>query len=439
MHTPLIAIIGRPNVGKSTLFNRILGTKAAIVDDVPGVTRDRHYADGNYCGRPFRLVDTGGLEPSATEGMIALIKHQSQLAIAEADILLLLMDGRAGLTPADEEIVTLLRGAKKPVFVAINKIDTPKTEALLADFYKLGFDQLHPVSAEHGLGVDELLEALMPLLPEPGEDAPVSEIPRIAVVGRPNVGKSTLVNTLFGQERMVVSDVPGTTRDAIDTLVTWQGRTYLFTDTAGIRRRGRVERGIEGYSVARAMRAMGRSDVAVLVLDGVEGITEQDTKIIGLVLKQGRAVVLLVNKWDLRAGEAGARDRYTQELKRRLPFVPWAPVLFGSAMKPDSVAQLFPLLDRVAASFMGRIPTGKLNKFLQELLVIHPMPVRKGKPGKTTLSAYMTQVSTRPPAFALFVGHPENITTNYQKLLENRLRESFEFPGVPIRILVRKK
>jgi GTPase len=439
MNTPLIAIIGRPNVGKSTLFNRILGTKAAIVDDVPGVTRDRHYADGNYCGRPFRLVDTGGLEPSATAGMIALIKHQSQLAIAEADILILLMDGRAGLTPADEEIVTLLRGAKKPVFVAINKIDTPKTEALLADFYELGFDQLHPVSAEHGLGVDELLEAIMPLLPEPGEDAPASEIPRIAVVGRPNVGKSTLVNTLFGQERMVVSDVPGTTRDAIDTLVTWQGRTYLFTDTAGIRRRGRVERGIEGYSVARAMRAMGRSDVAVLVLDGVEGITEQDTKIIGLVLKQGRAVVLLVNKWDLRAGEAGARDRYTQELKRRLPFVPWAPVLFGSAMKPDSVAQLFPLLDRVAAAFMGRIPTGKLNKFLQELLVIHPMPVRKGRPGKTTLSAYMTQVSTRPPAFALFVGHPENVTTNYQKLLENRLRESFEFPGVPIRILVRKK
>ncbi len=436
---PLIAIIGRPNVGKSTLFNRILGTKAAIVDDVPGVTRDRHYADGSYCGRPFRLVDTGGLEPAATAGMIALIKHQSQLAIAEADILILLMDGRAGLTPADEEIVTLLRGAKKPVFVAINKIDTPKTEALLADFYKLGFDQLHPVSAEHGLGVDELLEAIMPLLPEPAEDAPASEIPRIAVVGRPNVGKSTLVNTLFGQERMVVSDVPGTTRDAIDTLVTWQGRKYLFTDTAGIRRRGRVERGIEGYSVARAMRAMGRSDIAVLVVDGVEGITEQDTKIIGLVLKQGRAFVLLVNKWDLRSGEAGARDRYTQELKRRLPFVPWVPVLFGSAMKPDSVAQLFPLLDRVAASFMGRIPTGKLNKFLQELLVIHPMPVRKGRPGKTTLSAYMTQVSTRPPAFALFVGHPENVTANYQRLLENRLRESFEFPGTPLRILIRKK
>jgi len=436
---PLMAIIGRPNVGKSTLFNRILGTKTAIVDDVPGVTRDRHYADGSYCGRPFRLVDTGGLEPSATAGMIALIKRQSQIAIAEADILILLMDGRAGLTPADEEIVTLLRGTKKPVFVTINKIDTPKTESLLADFYQLGFDQLHPVSAEHGLGVDELLEAIMPLLPEPAGEAVEPEIPRIAVVGRPNVGKSTLVNTLFGQERMVVSDVPGTTRDAVDTLVTYQGRRYLFTDTAGIRRRGRVERGIEGYSVARAMRAMGRSDVAVLVLDGVEGITEQDTKIIGLVLKQGRACVLLVNKWDLRSGEAGARDRYTQELRRRLPFVPWAPVHFGSALKPDSVAQIFPLLDRVAASFMGRIPTGKLNKFLQELLVIHPLPVRKGRPGKATLSAYITQVAARPPAFALFVGHPENVTTNYQKLLENRLRESFEFPGVPIRILVRKK
>jgi len=436
---PLIAIIGRPNVGKSTLFNRILGAKTAIVDDVPGVTRDRNYADGSYRGRPFRLVDTGGLEPSATAGMLALIKRQSQLAIAEADVLILLMDGRAGLTPADEEIVGLLRGTKKPVFVAVNKIDTPKTESLLADFYRLGFDRLHPVSAEHGLGVDDLLEAIVPFLPEAGEGAVDSDVPRIAVVGRPNVGKSTLVNTLLGQERMVVSDAPGTTRDAIDTLVTYQGRRYLFTDTAGIRRRGRVERGIEGYSVARAMRAMGRSDIAVLILDGVEGITEQDTKIIGLVLKQGRACVLLVNKWDLRAGEAGARDRYTRELRRRLPFIPWAPVHFGSALKPDSVAQVFPLLDRVAASFTARIPTGKLNKFLQELLAAHPLPVRKGRPGKATLSAYITQVSTGPPAFALFVGHPENVTANYLKLLENRLRDHFEFPGVPLHLMVRKK
>ena len=396
------------------------------MDDVPGVTRDRHYADGSYRGRPFRLVDTGGLEPGSTAGMVALIKHQSQLAIPEADILILLMDGRAGLTPADEEIVGLLRGAKKPLFVAVNKIDTPKSESLLADFYRLGFDQLYPVSAEHSLGVDDLLEAIVPLLPEPEEEPEAAEIPKIAVVGRPNAGKSTLVNALLGQERMVVSDVPGTTRDSIDTIVAYKGRRYLFTDTAGIRRRGRVERGIEGYSVARAMRAMGRSDIAVLVLDGVEGITEQDTKIIGLLLKQGRACVILVNKWDLRAGEAGARDRYTQELKRRLPFIPWAPVLFGSALKPDSVSQMFPLLDRVNAAFTGRIPTGQLNKFLQEVLAQHPLPVKKGRPGKATLSAYITQVAAKPPAFAFFVGHPENVTTNYLKLIENRLREQFE-------------
>jgi GTP-binding protein len=436
---PLIAIIGRPNVGKSTLFNRILGTRAAIVDDVPGVTRDRHYADGTYRGKAFRLVDTGGLDPSATAGMLALIKRQSELAIAEADILILLMDGRAGLTPADEEIAGLLRGVKKPVFVAVNKIDTPKAEPLLADFYQLGFDQLYPVSAEHGLGVDDLLEAIAPRLPDTGEEAADAEIPRIAVVGRPNVGKSTLINTLLGQERMVVSDVPGTTRDAIDTLVSHEGKRYLFTDTAGIRRRGRIERGVEGYSVARAMRAMGRSDIAVVILDGVEGVTEQDTKIIGLVLKQGRACILLVNKWDLRGGEAGARERYMQELRRRLPFVPWAPVHFGSALKPDSVAQLFPLLDRVAAAFTAHIPTSRLNRFLQDLLTVHPLPVRKGRPSTTTLSAYITQVATKPPAFALFVGHPENVTANYLKLLENRLRDSFEFPGTPLRILVRKK
>jgi GTP-binding protein len=436
---PLIAIIGRPNVGKSTLFNRILGTKAAIVDDVPGVTRDRHYADGTYRGKAFRLVDTGGLDPSARAGMLALIKRQSELAIAEADILILLMDGRAGLTPADEAIAELIRGIKKPVFVAVNKIDTPAAEPLLADFYRLGFDRLYPVSAEHGLGVDDLLDAIAPLLVDSTEETHSPEIPRIAVVGRPNVGKSTLINTLLGQERMIVSDTPGTTRDAIDTLVTREGRHYVFTDTAGIRRRGRVERGIEGYSVARAMLAIGRSDIAVVVLDGIEGITEQDTKIIGLTLKQGRACMLLVNKWDLRAGDPGAHEGYKQELSRRLPFIPWAPVHFGSALKPDSVAPLFPLIDRVWAAFGTRIPTGRLNRFLHDLLAVHPLPVRKGRPDATTLSAFITQVATKPPTFALFVGHPENITPNYLKLLENRLREHFEFPGTPLRILLRRK
>ncbi|MBM4123670.1 MAG: ribosome biogenesis GTPase Der [Nitrospira sp.] len=439
MSIPLIAIIGRPNVGKSTLFNRILGGKPAIVDDVPGVTRDRNYADGSYRGRPFRLVDTGGLDPAASEGMLALIKRQSQIAIAEADILVLVMDGRAGLTPADQEINSLLRGAQKPVFVAINKIDTAKAEALLADFYRMGHKQLYPMSAEHGIGVDDLLEGMVSLLPEVSEASALADLPKVAIIGRPNVGKSTLINTLLGQERVVVSDIPGTTRDAIDTLVTYRDRQYVFTDTAGIRRRGKVERGIEGYSVARSLKAMGRSDIAVLLLDAVEGITEQDTKIAGLVLKQARACILLVNKWDLKEDDAEARDAYERDLRRRFPFLPWAPVLFASALKPDSVSSLYPLINRVMKAFTGRVPTGPLNKFIQEVITAQPIPIRKGKPSKTTKSVFSTQVAIRPPVFAFFVGHPEDIGKTYLRYLENRLREHYDFLGTPIHILPRRK
>ncbi len=436
---PLVAIIGRPNVGKSTLFNRILGKKTAIVDDVPGVTRDRNYADASYRNRPFRLVDTGGLEPSVTEGMLALIKRQSELAIAEADVLILVMDGRTGLMTPDQEVVRVLRGTTKPLFVAINKIDTPKVESLVADFYQLGTDQLYPVSAEHGIGVADLLDAIYPLLPAPNESDGQSAFPRVAVVGRPNVGKSTLVNAVLGEDRVVVSDVPGTTRDSIDSLAIHQGRHYLFTDTAGIRRRGKVDRGIEGYSVARSLRAIGRSDVAVLLLDASEGVTEQDTKIAGLVIRQGRACILLVNKWDLREGDQQARADYEHDLRRRFPFLTWAPVLFASAVKPDSLRRLFPTIDDVFASFSKRIPTGQLNQFLQSILATHPLPVRKGKPTKITKSAFMTQVATHPPAFALFVGHPNDITPAYLKYLENRLREEYGFSGTPMRLLARKK
>lgn len=436
---PLVAIIGRPNVGKSTLFNKILGTKKAIVDDVPGVTRDRNYADASYRGRPFRLVDTGGLEPSATDGMLALIRRQSELAIAEADILILLMDGRSGLMPPDHEVVRLLRGNTKPVFFAVNKIDTPKADPLVADFYQLGMDELYPLSAEHGIGVSELLDAIYPLLPATDVAGELTQLPRIAVVGRPNVGKSTLVNAVLGQERVVVSDIPGTTRDPIDSLVAHDGRRYIFTDTAGIRRRGRIDRGIEGYSVMRSLRAIGRSDVAVLLLDGVEGVTEQDTKIAGAILKQGRACLLVVNKWDLRAADAEARKEYESELRRRFPFLTWAPVLYGSALKPHALRELFPTIDQVHAMFTKRIPTGMLNTWLQEILSTHPLPVRKGKPSKVTKSAFMTQVATKPPVFALFVGHPLDITPAYLRYLENQLRETYGFTGTPLRLLVRKK
>ncbi len=436
---PLVAIIGRPNVGKSTLFNRILGHRSAIVDDVPGVTRDRNYADASFRGRPFRLVDTGGLDPSAKEGMLALIRHQTQLAVAEADVLIFVMDGRTGLTPPDEAVVALLRGVAKPVLFAINKIDTAKSDPLVADFYRLGLDPLFPISAEHGIGVDDLLEALYPHLPEPPADEQALDVPRIAVVGRPNVGKSTLVNALLGQDRMVVSDIPGTTRDAIDSLATCDGRPYLFTDTAGIRRRGRIERGVEGYSIARSLRAMGRSDVAILLLDGVEGITEQDTKIAGLILRQGRACILLVNKWDLREHEAGARQAYEADLHRRFSFLTWAPLVYTSALRPDSLRSLFPLIDQTMAAFTNRIATGQLNQFFQSLMETHPLPVRKGKITKTSRSAFMTQVASKPPVFALFVGHPESVTPSYLRFVENRMREQFPLAGTPIRILIRKK
>jgi GTP-binding protein len=436
---PLVAIIGRPNVGKSTLFNRILGKRTAIVDDVPGVTRDRNYADANYRNRPFRLVDTGGLEPSASEGMLALIKRQSELAIAEADILILLMDGRTGLMPQDQEVVRVLRGTRKPLFVAINKIDTPKVETMVADFYQLGMDQLYPISAEHGLGVAELLDALYPLLSPLDEQQGLHRMPRVAVVGRPNVGKSTLVNTVLGEDRVVVSEVPGTTRDSIDSLAVFEGRRYLFTDTAGIRRRGKIDRGIEGYSVARSLRAIGRSDVAVLLLDAQEGVTEQDTKIAGLIIRQGRACLLMVNKWDLRDGDAKAKQQYERELGRRFPFLSWAPVLFAAAVKPDSLRGLFPTIDEVFASFSKRIPTGELNEWLQKILATHPLPVRKGKPTKITKSAFITQVAVQPPVFALFVGHPQNMTPAYLRFLENKLRETYGFSGTPIRLLIRKK
>ncbi len=437
---PVVAIIGRPNVGKSTLFNRILGSRTAIVDDVPGVTRDRNYADAQYRNRRFRLVDTGGLDPTAHEGMLALIRQQSQLAIAEADILILVLDGRSGLTPPDQEVFETLRGSKKPVFIVVNKIDTPKAEPLVADFYRLGYEQLFPLSAEHGIGVAELLDALFPLLPpEDHTESQPTEIPRVAIVGRPNVGKSTLVNSVLGEARVVVSDVPGTTRDPVDSIATFRNKQYIFTDTAGIRRRGKVERGIEGYSVARSLRAIGRSDVAVLVLDAVEGVTEQDTKIAGLVLRQGRACVLIVNKWDLKSEDVEAREAYKEDLARRFPFLAWAPVLFISALQPDFLRGLFTLIDQVFLSFTKRVATGHLNQFFQSLLESHPLPVKKGKPTKASKSAFLTQVATKPPVFVLFVGHPGDITPAYLKYLENQIRKEYRFSGTPIRLMVRKK
>ena len=434
-HLPVIAVIGRPNVGKSTLFNRILGTRNAIVDDVPGVTRDRIHAEGTYQNRHFQLVDTGGLDLTSTQGMGGLIRQQTQTALAEADVLLVVMDGRAGLTVLDQEIVDLLRGVDKPSFFVVNKIDSPHSEPLLADFYPIGKEALFPISAEHGTGVDELLEACLPLLPRCDDVSPET-ITRVAVVGRPNVGKSTLVNTILGENRVLVSDIPGTTRDPIDTPFDYQGHHFVLTDTAGLRRRGRVERGVEGYSVLRTMKALGRSDIGILLLDGIEGLTEQDTKIAGLIKKQGRACIMLVNKWDRRRDEPDAQATFSSELHRCFPFFTFVPIVFGSAFESKTVEALFSTITQVRQAFADRVPTGRLNQFLQKALIDHPIPIKRGNPVK---SVFMTQVAIKPPTFALFVGQSVTVTPSYLRYLENRIRTTFGFEGTPLRMLVRKK
>jgi len=442
MKKPVIAIIGRPNVGKSTLFNRILGRRVAIVEDIPGVTRDRNYAEATYGGRVFTLVDTGGLDPTAKSGesILSQVKAQTEQAIAEADVLIMLFDGREGVTPLDQEIAALLRRMKKPIFYAVNKIDTPKSDSLTAEFYRLGIKTLYPVSAEHSKGVDELMEAILPMLPPLSEDEePVAEgasLPRIAVVGRPNVGKSTLINTLLGENRLVTDSTPGTTRDSIDSRVLYDGKGYDFIDTAGIRRRGRIEHGVERYSLARTLKAIERCDLAVVVLDASEGIVEQDTKIIGQALKARKGCLILVNKWDLRQHDSKAIDRIRTELKRRLSFIPYAPVLFISALKGAPVKEIFEMVDAIVSAYSRRISTGALNRAFEQAVSANPPPQRQGRPVKLN---YITQAEARPPTFVIFSNRPEQIKDPYLRYLENFLRDSFDFTGTPLTVRIRKK
>ena len=442
MKRPIVAIIGRPNVGKSTLFNRILGRRVAIVEDIPGVTRDRNYSDSNYSGRPFTLVDTGGLDPTAAAGesILSQVKSQTEHAIAEADILIMLFDGREGVMPLDREIASLLRRLRKPIFYAVNKIDTPKSEPLTAEFYRLGIKTLYPVSAEHSKGVDELMEAIEPLLPprseavEPEEAAVVA--PRVAMVGRPNVGKSTLINVLMGEDRLVTDATPGTTRDSIDSRVRHDDKTYHFIDTAGIRRRGKIERGVERYSLSRALTAIERCDLAVVVLDAMEGIVEQDTKIIGQALKARKGCLILVNKWDLRRDDPKAREKVASELRRRLSFLPYAPILFMSAIKGPPVDEIFEKIDAIMTAYSRRISTGALNRAFEQAVTANPPPQRSGGPVKLN---YITQAETRPPTFVIFSNRPEQVKEPYLRYLENFLRETFDFTGTPLAIRLRKK
>lgn len=433
----VVAIVGRPNVGKSTLFNRIIGQRRAIVEDVPGVTRDRNYAEVTRYDVPFILVDTGGFEPVSEDRLLVQMREQSQLAVEEADVILMVMDAREGLTPSDVEVVNRLRRAGKPVFYVVNKVDGPKQEAEVAEFYALGVEQIHAVSAEHGRGVGDLMDELLAVLPhaEPPAEEDTQEV-RLAVVGRPNVGKSSLVNKLLGYERVVANATAGTTRDAIDTPFEYNEQRYVLIDTAGIRRKGRVSQKLEKFSVVQALKGMDRAHVVLVVIDAAEGVTEQDLTVAGYAYEKGRAVILVVNKWDLVVKDHKTMGQYVADLRDSFKFLNFAPVLFVSALSGQRINRIMGAVEKVAAEFNRRIPTPELNRILKEATISHAPPMAQGKQVKLF---YMTQTAVRPPTFVIFGNRTKGIHFSYHRYLINQLREAFSFEGCPIRLFFKDR
>lgn len=435
MRAPTIAIVGRPNVGKSTLFNRLIGNRKAIVRNTPGVTRDRIHGTCEFGGWRATVIDTGGLDPTAGESLTAQVRAQVLAAIAEADALLFVVDGREGITALDEEIARLLRKVAKPVIVAANKVDSRGQETALADAYRFGMGPVLPVSAEHGRGVAEVLEALAALLPAPSNAPDESHPIRLAVVGRPNVGKSSLVNAIAGQERVVVHSEPGTTRDAVDTVVTVRDRPYLLVDTAGMRRKGRTVEALDKLAAVMARRSLERCDLALVVLDAAEGVTSQDARIAGYAEAAGRAVVLVVNKWDLVQTPDRAPEM-VRTLRERLPFLAHAPVVFTSARLGTGLEALFDTVERVAADYTKELSTSDLNRALSAAIARRPPA---GVRGKTLKVFYATQIGTRPPTFLLFVNDPSALHFSYERYLMNALREAFGFSGCALRLRLRRR
>jgi GTP-binding protein len=445
----VVAIVGRPNVGKSSLFNRLVGEQMAIVEDQPGTTRDRLYGTSDWNGVDFTVIDTGGLvldetlpnEPElSSEEIVRRTREQAQQAIEEADVILFMVDARSGLTAADEEIGEVLRRSQKPVIIAANKAESEERRLNAVEFYRLGLGDPIAISAHHAINTGDLLDEIVAAFPpdEPEDDD--EDTIRIAIVGRPNVGKSRLLNAILGQERVIVSDIPGTTRDAIDTRITVgegeEARDVILIDTAGIRRRGRIEVGVEKYSVIRTLRAITRSDVVLMLIDATEGMTAQDTHIAGYVLEQYKSMLLLVNKWDLVEKDASTLGEFTNTVREELNFMPYVPILFISAKFGQRVNRVLPTALEVAEQRTRRIPTGQLNKIMKEAVDAHPPP---SKPGKWLKLLYATQADINPPTFVFFVNDPEMVHFSYQRYLENQLRAAFGFEGTPIKLVFRTR
>lgn len=430
---PIVAIVGRPNVGKSTLFNRLIGQRKAIVEDFAGVTRDRNYAEVTRYDKPFLLIDTGGFEPASTDRLLSQMREQSQLAVEEADVIVHLMDVRDGLTPSDIEVAGMLRRVNKPVFFVANKVDGDKQETAAAEFYSLGVERVYSLSSAHGRGVGDLLDDLLEVLPD-AEPPEVEGEVRLAVIGRPNVGKSSLVNRLLGYERVVANPTAGTTRDSVDTPFDHEGQRYVLIDTAGIRRKGKVSQTLEKFSAIQALKAMDRAHVVLMVIDAEEGVTDQDLSVAGYAYEKGRALLLVVNKWDLPEKDTHTMKRYVDEVRRRFKYLPFAPILFVSALTSQRVERIMPAVARVFAEFNRKITTSELNSVIEEAVMRHPPSMVRGRRIKLY---YATQTLVRPPTFTFFTNSPDDIHFSYERYLQNALREAFGFEGVPVRLRFR--
>ncbi len=434
MAKPVVVIVGRTNVGKSTLFNRMTGSHTAIVENIPGVTRDRNYLDAEWEGKTFNVVDTGGFYPEPADDIFTQVKEQALFAIEEGDVIIHLLDGKDGLTPSDMELARILRASGKKILWAVNKIDAPSREDRLYDFYPIGTEDLWAVSAATGYGYDDFMEKVVSLLPPYVEEK--IDYPKVAIVGRPNVGKSTLINTLLSKKRMIVSPFPGTTRDSIDSVCAYYGRKYLLIDTAGIRRKDRTGYSIDRFSMVRAVRSIERCDVAIVVIDASAGIVDQDQKIAGIVEGYGKGALFLLNKWDLIDKPEDMYKTIVKELSRKMWFMPYAPILTVSSLEKKRVTKVFPIIDEIIKERKKRITTAELNRSFSEVVSGISLPLYKGRSVKLF---YITQVRTEPPSFAVFSNYPNAIKDAHIRHIEKVLRNSFAFTGTPIRIFIKAR
>ena len=435
MSKPVVAVIGRPNVGKSTFFNRIVGKRISIVEDTPGVTRDRIYAEAEWNGLHFGLIDTGGIEPDSKDVLLSQMREQAQVAMDMADVILFIVDGKEGITSADEEVANMLRRKGREIVLLVNKIDNPrKIPDTFYDFYSLGVGEPIPVSAANMLNLGDVLDKIVSSFPEgAGEE---DESTKVAVIGKPNVGKSSLINRLLAEKRVIVSDIAGTTRDSIDTPFTWEGEDYTLIDTAGIRRQNKINENIEKYSVIRAVAAIERSDVCLLVIDATEGITEQDKRIAGVAHEAGKGIIIVVNKWDLLKKETNTMKEYRETIEAELPFLSYAPTLFISVLTGQRVQEVMKTVKTVAENRSMRVPTGQLNSLISDAVMMKQPPSDKGKRLKIY---YVTQVGIRPPLFSFQINKRELMHFSYARYLENKIREAFNFDGTSVKFVFREK